>query len=115
MIVVPPTITAVSPWNRYGSPSVWSAPEKPASSTPTIAEQTALAANTTVHTRLVLTRARSAARGLAPVAYRRRPAVVRCRTTPARIATTAQITTTGLTASPKVVPLAEVRLDRKAG
>src|SRR3954463_8040024 len=115
MQVVPPTMTAVSALNRYGSPSDWSAPAKPARSAPTSAEHTALVANTDTQTFLVLMRASAAARGFAPVAKSRRPAAVRGRTTATRTAIPPQMRTIGGTASPNVGPEADVRSVRNGG
>src|SRR4051812_11804695 len=81
---------------RYGSPmSNWPVPLKPASRTPASAEKSALAANVAVQTRAVGTSASFAARGFAPVAYRRRPTAVFASTTTITALSANQKTTTG--------------------
>src|SRR5271169_5822574 len=76
---------------------------------PVIAAKTELRANVCIHTAVVLTRARSAARGLDPVAYNCRPNDVRVRSNPIRIAASSQDRTTGGRGKKPVVWRGEVK------
>src|SRR5690349_8746598 len=113
--MVPPTITAVSAWNRYGSPEVRLLPPFPASSMPTNVASIALTMNPAVHVQPVRTRASLAADGLVPLRYRLRPGLVLASTTPMITATAAQMTTTGGTERPNVLLTTETAESVQAG
>src|SRR5215469_10727784 len=93
--MVPPTITAVSAWNRYGSPAPRLPPPSPASSMPANVASSALTMNPAVHVQPVRTSARFAATGLVPLRYRLRPALV--------LASTIQMLTIGGIGIPNVL------------
>src|SRR5215831_5738240 len=101
--MVPPTITAVSAWNRYGSPAPRLPPPSPASRMPAKVASTALTMNPAVHVQPVRTSARRAATGLVPLRYRLRPDRVLVITVPATTESTAQIDTMGGTGIPNVL------------
>src|SRR5215831_4843582 len=113
--MVPPTITAVSAWNRYGSPAVRLPPPLPASSTPTNVASSALTTKPAVQVRPVRTSARRAATGLVPVRYRLRPALVLASTIPAATANSSQMTTTGGTGRPNVSLITDTAVEVQAG
>src|SRR5215469_13412959 len=101
--MVPPTITAVSAWNRYGSPAPRLPPPSPASSMPANVASSALTMNPAVHVQPVRTSARLAATGLVPLRYRLRPALVLASTIPAITASTIQMLTIGGIGIPHVL------------
>src|SRR5262245_37871595 len=82
---------------------------------PVIAAKTELRANAPIHTAVVLTRARSAARGLDPVAYSCRPNDVRVSIKPIRIAANSHSRTTGGRGTKPVVWSGEVKVCNHAG
>src|SRR6188472_1348509 len=82
---------------------------------PVTAAKTELRANAFIHTAVVLTRARSAARGLDPVAYSCRPNDVRVRSKPIRIAVSSHSRTTGGSGTKPVVSFGDVKVCNHAG